>query len=152
MRSRRLQPLQSLSSPSAPRGQTLTSEFFTNSSPEGWMVNFPSAPDTGWPSFSQVTLGSGLPVAVQGKRAWVPSVMDRLGSPVLIVGGTVGGGESARGLGLAWGGLPLSQCPWQLARPQPLLPPHLLPSRPHPCPLVISHGRGLHNLGISRVW
>lgn len=81
----------SLSSPSAPWGQALTSEFFTNSSPEGWMVNFPSASDTGWPSFSQVMLGLGLPLAVQGKRAWAPSVMDRSERPVLIAGGTAGG-------------------------------------------------------------
>ena len=70
------------------------------------MVNFPLAPDTGWPSFSQVTLGSGLPVAVQGKRAWAPSVMDRSGSPVLIAGGTVWGGGVCSGTGAGLGGLP----------------------------------------------
>lgn len=74
--------------------RTLTSEFLTSSSPEGRTVNFPTAPDTGWPSFSQVMWGSGLPLAVQGRRAWVPSVADRSGRPVSIEGGTVGRGRS----------------------------------------------------------
>lgn len=83
----------------APRGQGLTSEFVTSSSPEGWMVNLPSVPDTGWPSFSQAMSGSGLPLATQGKRAWEPSVVDRSGRPVSITGGTVGTGRSTQGLG-----------------------------------------------------
>lgn len=114
------------------------------------MVNFPSAPDTGWPSFSQVMLGSGLPLAVQGKRAWAPSVMDRLGRPVLIAGGTVGvrGVHSGTGAGLGW--LTPVPVPLHLAQPQPLLPPHLLDpslSPGHkPLPVVCTAW------GFSRVW
>lgn len=69
-------------------GLGLTSEFFTRSSPEGCRVNFPSAPDTRWPSFSQVMAGSGLPLAVQGRRAWEPSMVDKSGRPFSITGGT----------------------------------------------------------------
>lgn len=105
------------------RGQRLTSRSFTSSSPEGWMVNFPSAPDTGWPSFSQVMLGSGLPLAAQGKRAWEPSVVDRSGRPVSITGGTVGRGGLLGDGGSARVGCPGSSALGCWRSPLPLPPP-----------------------------
>lgn len=75
-----------------PPSGRLTSEFFTSSSPEGWRLYLPWAPDTltGWPSFSQWMSGSGLPLATQGRRAWEPSVADRSGRLLSITGGTAG--------------------------------------------------------------
>lgn len=133
--------------PRLPRDQARTSEFFTSSSPEGWMVNFPSAPDKGWPSFSQVMLGSGLPLAAQGKRAWEPSVADRSGRPGSITGGTVRRGRSTRGLGLGWVG---RLCPSALG-PWHSLSPSLHPiCRPHH-PLVIGHCPRSGQAGDSRL-
>lgn len=100
------------------------------------MVNFPSAPDTGWPSFSQVMVGSGLPLAQQGKRTWEPSVVDRSGRPVLITGGTVGRERGPLG---GEGGLPPPQRPWQLVCPSPLPPPTLSQAT----------ARGLDHLGTA---
>lgn len=125
-------------------GWTLTSEFLTSSCPDGWMLNLPSAPDTGWPSFSQVMSGSGLPRAVQGRRAWEPSVVARSGRPVSITGGTVGTGRPTRGLGLGEGGLLLPPGPWHT--PQSLVSP---PSAASTNSLGTDHGPWSRQLGDS---
>lgn len=139
-------------------GPGLTSECFTSSPPEGWMANLPSTADTGRPSFSHVMSGSGLPLAVQGKRAWEPSMADRSGRPASITGGTVGTGRSTRGLGLGWGGAAPTQGPWLLSpllhpvccchRPPGLRPPpgvkscdRLTPLHTHTHPYVCTHIR-----------
>lgn len=68
----------------------LTCECFTSSAPEGWTVTLSSAAISGCPSFSHLTSGRGLPLALQGSSACMPSVAATSGRLGSMAGGTVG--------------------------------------------------------------